>query len=368
MKQIKRGLTATLLIIFILTALPAGSAGAAFVGDIAITSQGACILDFETGIQLYVYREDVLRVPASMTKMLTVYLIYDAIKAGEIKFDTVATISDSVSSFSYNREYSNVPLPKGLTVTIDSLLDVVIVNSACAAATALGEALCGSEEAFVGRMNDKVKKLGVDAVFYDAFGGSPDNMISPYGMAVLSRNLLIDHPEVLKKSQQKTVVFRGSTYKNTNPLLDQYDGVDGLKTGYTDPAMYCFTATAERDGRRLITVTMGSSTGTARGTDSKALLDYGFAVADSVIAMHQGGGEETKGGEDRPGGGNDLPGGNENGSAPRPPLNSEGFRYIIICFIEYLQAEPDRTADLRLLSSLTAVVLMQFRSVYAEEG
>ena len=288
LKKASFQITTVVLVIVLFAGFLPGRAAAAFVGDKEITSKGACVIDYDTGIQLYGYEENRQRVPASMTKMLTAYLIYDAISAGEIKLDSKVKISAGVSEFSRNKEYSNVALIKDEYITVDSLLDIVIIISACAAAVALAEGLCGSEAAFVTRMNDKVKKLGIDAVFYDAFGGSPDNKISPYGMAVLARNLIKDHPEILKKSQQKSCMFRDLKYNTTNPLLGQYSGLDGLKTGYTDPALYCFTATAVRDGRRIISVTMGSSSGKTRGTDSEILLDYGFAVADRVIAEQQG--------------------------------------------------------------------------------
>jgi len=320
--------TAVLLIIVLVAGFLPGKAVAAFVGDKEITSKGACVIDYETGIQLYGYEENRQRVPASMTKMLTAYLIYDAIDAGEIRLDSKVKISAGVSEFSRNKEYSNVALNKDELVTIDSLLDIVIIISACAAAVALAEGLCGSETAFVARMNDKMAKLGIDAVFYDAFGGSPDNKISPYGMAVLSRNLIKDHPEVLKKAQQKSATFRDLKYNTTNPLLGQYPGLDGLKTGYTDPALYCFTATAVKDGRRIISVTMGSSSGKTRGTDSEILLNYGFAVAEKVIAEHQDGvkeGEDTETTGSIPG--TLLP---ENGALPDAALLST-FYIDIFC-------------------------------------
>ena len=357
MKRMRYRLTAISLIVVLVAALVNVKASAAYVGDKEITSKGACVLDFDTGVMLFGYEEETQRVPASMTKVLTAYVIYDAIKAGEIKLDTAVKISTAVSDFSYNREYSNVPLPRDISVSINSLLDVVLVNSACAAAVALGEGLCGSEEAFAVRMNKKVAQLGIDAVFYDAFGGSPDNRISPRGMAELSRSLIIEHPEVLKKTQQKTVTFRGVEYKNTNPLLDQYEGLDGLKTGYTDPAMYCFTATAERDGRRLVSVTMGSASGTARGTDSRVLLDYGFAVADSLIASFTGGGGAEEGA------GSSLPGGSdvsEGDSAQLQIYYMEYLRRLTMHCIAYLESEQDRPADLRLLSAFVISVMTQY--------
>ena len=145
------------------------TAEAASVGGQNVTSQGACIIDFDTGIVLFGHEADTQRVPASMTKLVAVYVIYDAIRDGEISLDTETAVSNSVSDMSYNWEYSNVPIPRGSSVTISELIDVSIIWSACAATVALAEALSGSEEAFVERMNEKVALLGIDAEFHDSY-------------------------------------------------------------------------------------------------------------------------------------------------------------------------------------------------------
>ena len=257
--------------------------GAAYVGDREISSQAAIVLDCETGVVLYTYNADAQRVPASLTKLMAVYVIYDAVRAGEIRLDTAVKISRGVSEFSRNWEYSNVPLTEGSTVAVSRLIEVVIIRSACAATVALGEALCGSESAFVARMNKAASELGIQAHFYDCYGGSPDNRISARGLAVLSRTLIRDFPEILNTTSKKTVTFNGVTYNSSNLLLGEYTGLDGLKTGYTVPAGYCFVGTAQRGGRRLIAVTMGSTL-ESRYPDTRVLLDYGFSVAEKVIA------------------------------------------------------------------------------------
>ena len=261
------------------------TAEAALVGEREISSQAAIVVDVETGVELYEHNADAQRVPASLTKLMAVYVIYDAVRAGEISLDTQARISRSTSSFSYDWEYSNVPLLEGSTVSIIRLLEVVIIRSACAATVALGEALCGSESAFVARMNQTASRLGITARFYDCYGGSPDNRISARGLAILSRELVRDFPEILNITSRRTVTFNGVTYNSSNLLLGEYSGLDGLKTGYTVPAGYCFVGTAQRGGRRIISVTLGSTL-SSRYPDTRALLDYGFSVADSVIAEH----------------------------------------------------------------------------------
>ena len=285
MKRLVKKSAVIVSIIVVLSIIGPFTAMAVNVGGREITSKGASVIDFDTGILLYGHEADTGRVPASMTKLITAYVVYDAINAGEISMDTSTEISSGVSDLSYNWEYSNVPLPVGSSVTIRELMDVIPVMSACAATVALGEAICGSEEAFVARMNAKVESLGITARFYDSYGVSASNNISPRGVAEVTRGLIMDYPEVLEISTKRSVTFRGVEYRNTNQLLGEYEGVDGIKTGYTDAAGYCFVGTAVRDGRRIIIVTMGS-TQISRFTDARILLDHGFAVADSVIEEH----------------------------------------------------------------------------------
>ena len=282
MRRSQKQTAMIIAIVIALTMIVPIQAAAAEVGGEEISSSGACVIDFETGIMLYGYEEDTPRVPASMTKLIAVFVVYDAISAGEISMNSVVKISRGVSDLSHNLEYSNVPLQEGMSATVKELLDVVIIWSACAATVALGEAICGSEAAFVTRMNDKLASLSIDARVYDCYGVSAKNRISPSGMARLARFLILDHPEILNTTSKQSVTFRGSEYKNTNQLLGDYSGMDGIKTGYTIAAGFCFTGTAQRDGRRIIAVTMGS-TYEERFPDTRILLDYGFSVAGSII-------------------------------------------------------------------------------------
>ena len=274
------------LVIAVITALSIVlpcSAIAARVGASEITSHGAVVLDFETGIVLYGHNENVQRVPASMIKIVAVFVAYDAISARRINIDTVASITPATREFSFDRRYSNIPLPEDMDVTIRQLLEFSLVRSACAATVALGEALFGSEEALITRMNEKAAQLGVSAKFFDCWGGSPDNRISPRGMAEMSRALIRDYPEVLRIAAMKSVTFNDITYANSNLLLGQYAGADGLKTGFTSPAGFCFIGTAVRGGRRIVAVSMGSSSMQTRDSDTTALLDYGFAYLSERV-------------------------------------------------------------------------------------
>jgi len=254
-----------------------------FVGEKQITSDAAIVIDFLTGTVIYEFNADEQRVPASMAKMVAVYVVFDAIKNDAVSFDTLIEISASTARFSRNRRFSNVPMLFRSQYSIRDLLYVVIARSASAATIALGEGIFGSERALVAQMNKKVLELGIDASFSDSWGGSRDNRMSARSMAELTRSFINSHPEILYYTSQTSVTFDETEYRNTNPLLISYEGVDGFKTGFTNPAGWCFTGTAMQNGRRLITVTMGSEFG-YRFPDTIALLDYGFANYNTAIA------------------------------------------------------------------------------------
>jgi len=249
----------------------------------SITSAAAVVIDFQTGLIVYEFNADELRVPASMVKMVAVYVVLDEIATGRINMDTGISIRERTSAFSFNRAYSNVPLHTDSIYSISELLDVIIIRSASAATVALGEGVFGSEAAMVAKMNEKAADLGIRAIFRDSWGGSRDNRISARGMAEITRAMINDYPEILEFTSKTEVYFEELPYRSTNPLLTDYPGVDGFKTGFTNPAGWCFTGTAQQGFRRLISVTMGSEFG-HRFLDSIVLLDYGFYNVDRVIA------------------------------------------------------------------------------------
>lgn len=247
----------------------------------SITSQGACVIDYSTGEILFEHNGYTPRVPASMTKIMNLYCIYEALARGEISLNTKVPISKNVYDKSRNATYQSVlPLYYDKTYTVNQMIDVITVYSASGAAIAMAELISGSESSYVKRMNDTASRMGLDAYYYDSCGIA-NNRISPVSMAFLARNIIRDYPDILNRSSKKSVSFHGNTYKTTNRLLDTYyyEGADGLKTGTTPAAGYCFCGTAVRNGRRLISVTMSSSSTTSRFTDTAALLDYGFSTA-----------------------------------------------------------------------------------------
>lgn len=245
-----------------------------------IAGKGACLLDYSTGEVLFSHNGDVARVPASMTKIMTAYCVYDAIKNGEITPETIVPISERVYNMARNPSYQRVPLDYDQDYKVDELLRVLITYSPIAPAVALAELVGGDEASFVDRMNKKVAELGIDAFFYDS-SGLANNEITPVAMAQLARNIIKDYPEILEITSKPFTEFRGKKYYSTNKFYTslKYSGADGLKTGTTSASGYCFCGTAIRDGQRFIAVTMNSASATQRFVDVANMLDYGFATA-----------------------------------------------------------------------------------------
>ena len=249
---------------------------AAEVNENRITAAGAIVIDFETGRELYSRNADVFRAPASMTKMMTVYLVYQAIEDGKIGLDTIVPISSHVVWLSGNDVVSNIPLSQSVVYTVDELLDIIIIASASGAADALAELVGGTVEAFCQMMNDQAERWGIDALYATTYGGGESTQLTPRAMATLVRNTVALYPQVLEKTAMPLITFKGQTYRNTNRLLGEYDGIDGFKTGTSPTAGENFSATAQRGDIRIISVTMGSAYD-RRFDDTEMLLDYGFA-------------------------------------------------------------------------------------------
>lgn len=265
------------------------SAEAAAVGGKNITSAGAFVMDFETGEELFSYNADAARAPGSMTKLMSLYIVLEEIGNGGISYDTITHISKNTYNISRNRVYQSVlPLNYNEDYRVDELIDAVLVYSACGATLALAELVSGNESDFVKRMNETAQRMGIDARYFDCMGIA-NNQVTPRAQAALARNLINDYPEILKISSKKSISFHGRTYRTTNHLLDTYYyyGADGLKTGTTAAAGYCFCGTAVRDGNRIITVTMASSSSGQRFIDTQRLLDYGFGRVDSSRNLYQ---------------------------------------------------------------------------------
>ena len=245
----------------------------------SIIATGAIVIDFESGVELWSYNPDARLNAASMNKMMTVYLVYEAIEQGLIALDTIVPISQAAIDLSRNPNETNVPLTtRSNFYTVERLLNAVIVVSAGGATLALAEMIGGSRAGFLEMMNDKAAEWGIDAYFLSPSGGPRDSWLTPRAMAILTRKSIQRFPEILERTALPNLNFDGWVYPSTNHLLGEFQGIDGFKTGTNNTAGACFAGTAERDGVRIITVIQGS-TQSRRFPDTALMLNYGFHAA-----------------------------------------------------------------------------------------
>lgn len=255
------------------TAAPAAAAP-------SINAAGAIVMDYETGEVYYEKAPDVARPAASMTKVMSCYLVFEEIAAGRLSLDSRITASKKAARISNDPSYSGLEyLSAGGSYQVDTLLRLIMTASCNGSVVALAEHISGTEEAFTARMNAKAQEWGIDAHFADCTGFTDEgNAVSPRAMAVIARRIIADYPEILTYSALPGLVFQGRNYTSTNTLLRNgtCEGIDGLKSGTTYGAGNCYTGTAQRSGRRIISVVMGMTSHSARMNATKALLDYGF--------------------------------------------------------------------------------------------
>ena len=251
------------------------------VAALEVAGKSAVLMDVATGTVLFESNSHEALAPASVTKVMTMLLIMEAIDSGKISWDDTVTASETAAA----KGGSQVYLKVGETMTVSDMVKSVAVSSANDCACAMAEHLCGSEAGFVERMNERAKELGMnDTNFVNCTGldDAPDaanHKTSAYDIALMSRELLKNHPDIKKYTTIWMDTVRGGAFglANTNKMVRFYSGCTGLKTGFTSGAGYCLSASAQRDGMELIAVVMGSATSQDRFAACKAMLDYGFA-------------------------------------------------------------------------------------------
>lgn len=254
------------------------STSAAEIPDLEVDAQSAILIEASTGQVFYEKNADQALPPASVTKIMTLLLVMEAIDSGTISLSDIVSVSDYASSMGGSQVY----LKAGETMSVEDLLKSVVIASANDAAVALAEFLMGSEEAFVKRMNERAKELGMENTNFENTNGLDDtaenHLISARDIATMSREL-IKHEKILEYSSTWMDSIRNGEFglTNTNRLIRFYSGANGLKTGSTSKAKFCISASAKRDGMQLIAVIMGSPTRDIRNECAKKLLDYGFA-------------------------------------------------------------------------------------------
>lgn len=247
-----------------------------------ISADGAVTMNYDTGEIYYAKNADSEMVPASLTKIMTLYIVFEKMACGELSEDSLIGVSKSAAEFSRMAGVSNIVLKEGETLTLSTLIDSIAVASACASCTVLAEHISGSEAAFVTLMNQKAAELGIDAFFADASGLSDYNRITPRGVATLVCEFITRYPQILEYTNKTAININGRSYSSRNKLLLSgsdnyfYSGANGFKTGTTTLAGACIAATAQKDGIRIISVSMKSDNDKARYTDAVTLLDSAF--------------------------------------------------------------------------------------------
>ena len=268
---------AALMLSALLPAMVLGASGEAL--DVPVKS--AVLMDVATGTVLYEKNAHEPLAPASVTKIMTMLLIMEAIDSGALSYSDTVTASEAAAK----KGGSQVYLKAGEQMCVEEMLKSIAVSSANDCACAMAEHLSGSEGAFVERMNQKAQELSMeDTHFVNCTGldDSPeakDHKTSAYDVALMSRELLGKHPDIRKFTTIWMDTIRNGTFglSNTNKLIRFYPGATGLKTGFTSSAGYCLSASAKRENLELIAVTMGAESSKIRNAACKTLLDYGFA-------------------------------------------------------------------------------------------
>ena len=243
--------------------------------------KSAALMDVATGTLLYESDSHARLAPASVTMVMTMLLIMEAVDSGKISMTDTVTASEAAAA----KGGSQIYLKVGETMSVSDMLKSIAVSSANDCACAMAEHIAGSEEAFVAQMNQRAAELGMlDTHFVNCTGlddgeNASEHKTSAYDIALMSRELMKNHPDIKKFTTIWMDTVRNGTFglSNTNKLIRFYQGATGLKTGFTSGAGYCLSATAQRDGMELIAVVMGADTSANRNAACKQLLDYGFA-------------------------------------------------------------------------------------------
>ena len=246
----------TAIILFLSVSIPCNAAPE-FTS--ALECQSAILMEASTGMVLYEKNADEALPPASVTKIMTLLLVMEAVDSGKIKLTDMVSVSENAASMGGSQVYLKV----GEEMSVEEMIKCVVIASANDCAVALAEFLCGSEEAFVTQMNTRAKELGMENTNFENTNGLDDTVtnhkISARDIAIMSRELL-SHELILKYSSTWMDTIRDGTFglTNTNRLVRFYSGANGLKTGSTSRAKFCISATAKRDGMQLIAVIMAA--------------------------------------------------------------------------------------------------------------
>ena len=262
-----------------------------FAEELIPNAKSGILIEANTGKIIYEKNKDERLSVASITKMVAQTIILEEIEKGNINWSDMVTVSRNASGMGGSQIY----LEEGEKITVEDLMKGISVASGNDATVAMAEYISGSEEKFVKRMNKVVKDLKLKNTHFSNCTGldQKDHYSSSYDMAIVARNLVVNHSEIIKFSSIREDYLRENTDKkfwlvNTNKLISFYDGADGLKTGHTDDALYCLAATAKRNNLRLIAIALGEVDSKTRNKEVMELLDYGFNNLKMNILKRKG--------------------------------------------------------------------------------
>lgn len=267
-----RHLAACFVVFALALAVPAGSV---FAQD----RYAAFVADMETGEVLHARRPDAARYPASLTKMMTLYMLFEALERGELTLSSQLVMSREAAS----RPPSKLGVPAGSSISVETAIRALVIRSANDVAVMVAEQLAGSEDAFASAMTDRAVALGLTATVFRNASGLPDaaQRTTARDMARLAHALHRDFPQYFHYFGERSFRYAGRTYTTHNTLLGRVNGVDGLKTGYIRASGFNIAVTAERSGARLVTVVMGGATGPVRDAHAQELIEAAFSTLDA---------------------------------------------------------------------------------------
>ena len=276
--RVNRWAAAILCVLLLCSGIPVCAADSSDNAPFEVDALSAVLMDAETGQILYAKNADEALPPASVTKIMTLLLVMEAVDGGRLSLTDTVTVSEYAASMGGSQVY----LEAGEQMSVEDMIKSVVISSANDAAVALAETIAGSEEAFVRMMNERAAALGMEHTNFENVSGLDDDtvnhLISAEDIAIMSR-ALIAHETILNYSSIWMDTVRDGAFglTNTNRLIRFYSGATGLKTGSTSKAKFCISATAKRGDLHLIAVIMGSPTRDIRNEMAKRLLDWGFA-------------------------------------------------------------------------------------------
>ncbi len=240
----------------------------------ALSARAYILVDYQSGVVLGEQKADERMEPASITKLMTAYALFHELQGGKIKLSDMITISETAWRTQGSRMFVEV----GKQVSVENLIQGMIVQSGNDATVALAEQVAGSEATFAELMNRYAQQLGMKNTHFVNSTGMPDpqHYTTARDIAILGSAIIREYPQYYKWYSQREFVFNGITQSNRNMLLWRDASVDGMKTGHTDSAGFCLVTSAQRDGRRLVSVVLGTNSEKARADESLALINYGF--------------------------------------------------------------------------------------------